>query len=57
MATLTCINPSCHHNNVQARAARSTNAPQLVASIRLVGKTVILALEVIEIVGLGLALL
>jgi hypothetical protein len=54
------------HNRALARAVTSTNTPpqggvrapaQLVASVRLIGKTVILALEVAEIVGFGLALL
>jgi hypothetical protein len=54
------------HNRAAARAATSTKArpqgggrasAQLVTSVRLIGKTVILALEVVEIVGFGLALL
>jgi hypothetical protein len=54
------------HKGAPARSATSTNARQrgrvdapakLTASVRLIGKTVILALEVAEIVGFGLALL
>ena len=65
MNKLSHIDP-VRHNRAQARAVTSTKrAPQggvrapaqLVASVRLIGKTVILALEVVEIVGFGLALL
>ena len=65
MNKLTHIDP-VRHNRAPARAVTSTNSPprsgvrapaQLVASVRLIGKTVILALEVAEIVGFGLALL
>jgi hypothetical protein len=54
------------HKTVPARAAaaarplrqeRSHTRVRLPASVRLIGKTVILAIEVAEIVGFGLALL
>jgi len=65
MNKLTHIDP-VRCNRAMARTVTSANTPpqggvrvpaQLVASVRLIGKTVILALEVAEIVGLGLALL
>ena len=42
---------------VEARAAKARPSGDLFAAIRTVGKTAMVAVEVVEIIGLGLALL
>jgi hypothetical protein len=65
MTKLSYIDP-VRHNAVAARAPTPAKAPSrgaarqaenLATSVRFIGKTVILAIEVVEIVGFGLALL